>query len=141
MVRLAVARNPRFTVSTVEIARPGVSYSIDTIRQFAGKQQGRFALLHNRLGCVSRDRYMEGFQRSFPSVILSSPRGRSKESHPLRGTGIAVKKLFCYDFKRKITPSEWHVAAFFEAHRHRHFGLGDSRARTEGKSIRYLVPS
>ena len=37
MVRLAVTRNPRFKVSTVEISRPGVSYSIDTVRHFAKK--------------------------------------------------------------------------------------------------------
>src|ERR1700752_3245969 len=34
MVRLAVAKNPRFAVSTVEISRPGVSFSVDTIREF-----------------------------------------------------------------------------------------------------------
>ncbi len=32
MVRLAVARNPRFSTSTMEMSRLGVSYSIDTIR-------------------------------------------------------------------------------------------------------------
>src|SRR5258708_27335446 len=34
MFRLAVARNPRVKVSTVEISRPGVSYSIDTVLHF-----------------------------------------------------------------------------------------------------------
>src|SRR5262249_56001164 len=38
MVRLAVARNPRFRGSTVEISRPGVSYSIDTVRHFVKKK-------------------------------------------------------------------------------------------------------
>src|SRR4029453_9675707 len=43
MVRLAVARNPRFKVSTVEISRPGVSYSIDTGRHFdKRKHRGDF---------------------------------------------------------------------------------------------------
>src|SRR5688500_19287139 len=32
MVRLAVAKNPKFSVSTAEISRAGVSCSIDTIR-------------------------------------------------------------------------------------------------------------
>mgnify|MGYP001279890627 FL=1 len=44
MVRLAVARNPRFAVSTVELDRPGLSYSIDTIREFAGRLTKRDAL-------------------------------------------------------------------------------------------------
>ena len=44
MVRLAVARNPRFAVSTIELERPGLSYSIDTIREFAVKLSQRDAL-------------------------------------------------------------------------------------------------
>ncbi|CCO07907.1 nicotinate-nucleotide adenylyltransferase [Desulforamulus hydrothermalis] len=33
MVRLAVASNPYFAVSTLEVARQGLSYTIDTVRQ------------------------------------------------------------------------------------------------------------
>ncbi len=58
MVRLAVARNPRFSVSTAEISRAGVSYSIDTIRAFAARNFARSA--HGRI-----------FPQSFRCVILS----------------------------------------------------------------------
>ncbi|ACX51362.1 nicotinate (nicotinamide) nucleotide adenylyltransferase [Ammonifex degensii KC4] len=34
MVRLAVASNPYFEVSTVEIERPGPSYTVDTVKEF-----------------------------------------------------------------------------------------------------------
>ena len=44
MVRLAVARNPRFAVSMVELERPGLSYSIDTIRAFASQLTKRDSL-------------------------------------------------------------------------------------------------
>ena len=37
MVRLAVASNPHFKVSTMEIDRPGLSYSIDTILELKAK--------------------------------------------------------------------------------------------------------
>ena len=37
MVRLAVASNPYFKVSTMEIERPGLSYSIDTILELKAK--------------------------------------------------------------------------------------------------------
>ena len=40
----AVARNPRFAVSTVELDRPGPSYSVDTIREFAGQLTKRDSL-------------------------------------------------------------------------------------------------
>ncbi|MBI3060946.1 MAG: adenylyltransferase/cytidyltransferase family protein, partial [Deltaproteobacteria bacterium] len=35
MVRLAIRKNPGFALSTVEVSRPGKSYSIDTVRYFA----------------------------------------------------------------------------------------------------------
>jgi len=35
MVRLAVAANPRFEVSTIEIDRPGPSYTVDTLRRLS----------------------------------------------------------------------------------------------------------
>lgn len=37
MVRLAAAGRPGFTVSDVEVARPGASYSIDTVRHFSAR--------------------------------------------------------------------------------------------------------
>ena len=69
MVRLAVAKNPKFSVSTAEISRPGVSYSIDTIREFAATcDEERFALFHHRPGCLSRDRHLEGFCRDISAL-------------------------------------------------------------------------
>ena len=37
MVRLAIASNPCFKVSTIEIDRPGLSYSIDTVLELKAK--------------------------------------------------------------------------------------------------------
>ena len=37
MVRLAVAGNPAFAVSDIELRRPGVSYSVDTVRALREK--------------------------------------------------------------------------------------------------------
>jgi nicotinate-nucleotide adenylyltransferase len=37
MVRLAVAGNPAFTVSDIELRRPGVSYTVDTVRALREK--------------------------------------------------------------------------------------------------------
>lgn len=40
MVRLATAGNERFEVSDAEIARDGVSYTVDTLRALAGERPG-----------------------------------------------------------------------------------------------------
>ena len=40
MLRLAVRGEPRFAVVTCEIERPGVSYSIDTLRRLQGEHPG-----------------------------------------------------------------------------------------------------
>ena len=144
MVRLAVAKNPRFAVSTVEILRPGVSFSIDTVRQFAAMLKKGDTLFF----VIGMDAFREigswwEYKEIFPlcNFIVTSRPG-SKESDPLRGTGVAVRKLFCYDFNRKN-------------YRHRsgtrvHFieltdiAISASEVRSlvaGGKSIRYLVPS
>jgi len=41
MVRLAIASNPHFKVSTMEIERPGLSYSIDTVLELKAKLGAR----------------------------------------------------------------------------------------------------
>ena len=72
MVRLAVAKNPRFKVSTVEIARPGVSYSIDTIRHFAEKKtSGRLTIFYYRSGCVSARSALGRILRRFFHFVIS----------------------------------------------------------------------
>ncbi len=40
MVRLAILKNPCFSVSDIELKRPGKSYSIDTLRYFREIHQG-----------------------------------------------------------------------------------------------------
>jgi nicotinate-nucleotide adenylyltransferase len=145
MVRLAVAENPRFSVSTVEIRRPGVSYSIDTLRTLTARNQGKdcyFFILG--LDAFHEIDSWKDFKQLFPlcNFIVTSRPG-SRKAHLLGGTSVAVQKLFCYDFKEKV-------------YRHRsgktalHFlkltdfavSASDIRARVaEGKSVRYLVPS
>ena len=143
MVRLALASNPKFRVSNVEINRPGVSYSVDTLRYFAARRRANdtyyFVL---GLDAFREIETWKDFRQVFPlcNFIVTSRPG-SRKSKLLSGISVAVRKLFCYDSIKKI-------------HRHRsgttlHFlqltdfavSASDIRARVrEGKSIRYLVP-
>jgi nicotinate-nucleotide adenylyltransferase len=143
MVRLAVAGNPRFAVSRLEIARPGISYTLDTLRTFAGKLDRKDSLYF----IVGLDAFREiGTWKNFPELfglahfIVTSRPGR-KDTDPLRGTSIAVKKLFCYDsHKKEYRHASGHGLFFIEL---TDIAISASEIRDlvkEGKSIRYLLP-
>jgi nicotinate-nucleotide adenylyltransferase len=144
MVRLAVAGNSRFAVSTVEIQRAGVSYSIDTIRAFDRKRRKGDSLYF----IIGLDAFREistwkDYGEIFPlcNFIVTSRPG-SKENDPLKGTGIAVKKLFCYDSKRKHYRHRSGTRILFIELTDIAISASEIRTLVEqGKSIRYLVPS
>lgn len=144
MVRLAVAKNPKFSVSTAEISRPGVSYSIDTIREFAAtlnKDDVLYFIIG--LDAFREIRTWKDFAAIFPlcNFIVTSRPG-SKEKDPLKGTGVAVKKLFCYDFKQKNYRHRSGTRVYFDELTDIAISASEIRALVkEGKSIRYLVPS
>ena len=144
MVRLAVARNPRFAVSTVELTRPGVSYSVDTIRSFAKNLQ-KGDSLHFIIGL---DAFREiGTWKDFREIFslcnfIVTSRPGSKENDPLKGTGVAVKKLFCYDFKKRNYRHESGTRINFIELTDIAISASEIRGLVkQRKSIRYLVPS
>ena len=144
MVRRGVSGNSRFSVSTVEISRVGVSYSVDTIRAFnAKKREGDSLYFIIGLDAFREIGTWKDFADIFPlcNFIVTSRPG-SRESDPLKGTGIAVKKLFCYDFKRKNYRHRSGTRILFIELTD--IAISASEIRTlvkQGKSIRYLVPS
>ena len=143
MVRRGVSGNSRFSVSTVEISRVGVSYSIDTIRAFKAKKlKGDSLYFIIGLDAFREISTWKDFADIFPLChFIVTSRG-SRESDPLKGTGIAVKKLFCYDFKRKNYRHRSGTRILFIELTD--IAISASEIRTlvkQGKSIRYLVPS
>lgn len=144
MVRLAVARNPRFAVSTVELQRPGLSYSVDTVREFAAKLAKNDALYF----IIGLDAFREiGTWKDFREMFslchfIVTSRPGSKESDPLKGTGVAVKKLFCYDPKKgNYRHQSGHRVHFIEL---TDIAISASEIRAlvrQKQSIRYLLPS
>jgi nicotinate-nucleotide adenylyltransferase len=144
MVRLAVGRNPRFAVSTIELKRAGVSYSVDTLREFASHLK-KDDSLHFIIGL---DAFREigtwkDFRELFPlcNFIVTSRPG-SKENDPLKGTGVAVKKLFCYDSRKRNYRHRSGTRVYFIELTDIAISASEIRALVkQGKSIRYLVPS
>lgn len=143
MVRLAVAKNPRFSVSTVEVRRPGPSYSIDTLRYFAAKNRRRDSYFFILGLDAFRDiESWKDFDQlfSFCHFVVTSRPGNGR-SNPLRRTPVAVRKLFCYDFKEKIYRHRSGTYLYFVKLTDIAISASQIRKRVEaGKSIRYLVP-
>ena len=144
MVRRGVSGNSRFSVSTVEISRVGVSYSIDTIRAFKAKKlKGDSLYFIIGLDAFREISTWKDFADIFPLChFIVTSRPGSRESDPLKGTGIAVKKLFCYDFNRKNYRHRSGTRILFIELTD--IAISASEIRTlvkQGKSIRYLVPS
>lgn len=143
MVRLAIAKNPGFALSTVELSRAGKSYSIDTVRDFA-KSRGTKDSLYFILGL---DAFLDigswkGFEEIFRlchCVITSRP--GSGNSLSLGCMPVAARKLFCYDRKQKIFRHKSGTKLFFFKLTDIAISASDIRNRVKkGKSIRYLVP-
>jgi nicotinate-nucleotide adenylyltransferase len=143
MVRLATTNNPHFAVSTVEIERTGVSYSIDTLRFFVSKNGGRDSYFF----ILGFDAFREigtwkDFREIFPLchfVITSRP----EKDHPslFRQIPIAVRRLFCYDFETRAYHHQSGTDLYFVKLTDIAISSSDIRQRAkEGKSIRYLVP-
>lgn len=143
MVRLAIAGNRRFAVSTIEIKRAGVSYSIDTLRAFnARKRRGDSLYFIIGLDAFREIGTWKEFRELFSLchfIVTSRPGNQDKD--PLKGTGIAVKKLFCYDLRQKnYRHRSGHRIFYIEL---TDIAISASEIRTlvkQGKSIRYLVP-
>jgi nicotinate-nucleotide adenylyltransferase len=144
MTRLATASHPGFAVSDVEIARPGKSYSIDTLRRFAGKL-GRNDLLYFILGM---DAFREigswkDFEKLFSlSHFIITSRPKCKDLLALDDIPVAARKSFCYDSKinayRHPSGTRLHFIKLTDIA----ISASEIRARVKaGKSIRYLVPS
>ncbi len=144
MVRLAVSRNRRFAVSTAEITRPGVSYSIDTLRHFARKLRKGDSLYF----IIGLDAFREiGTWKDFTELFslcdfIVTSRPGTKDRNLLRGTGIAVKKLFCYDPKEGCYRHRSGSRVLFIELTDIAISASEIRNLVKrGQSIRYLVPS
>ena len=143
MVRLAIAKNPGFALSTVELSRPGKSYSIDTVRHFA-KSRGAKDSLYFILGF---DAFLDiGSWRGFEEIFslchfIIASRPGSGNSMSLGRMPVAVRRLFCYDRRQRIYRHKSGTKLFFFKLTDIAISASDIRDRLrERRSIRYLVP-
>jgi len=128
MVRLAVASNPFFKVSSIEIERPGPSYTIDTLEELR-RQMGEDARFFFIVGLDS----LKHFHRwKEPAAILE------------RCTIVAVARPGHLDFDitnlDSILPGVSRRVVFLNSPQIGISGTEIRRRVAEGLSIRYWVP-
>jgi len=143
MVTLAVAGNPRFRVSTIEVERRGRSYSVDTVRLLRERTPAaRFSFI------MGMDAFREiatwkDYRRIFAlcDIIVTSrpPFGES----PLRAAlPVAVRKEFCYRPSVRILEHRTGNRIIFQRISDLEISASVIRNRLhQGLSVRYLVPS
>ncbi len=97
MTVIATAANPRFTVSRVDIDRPGPTYTKDTLADLRAARTGRRVVLHHRRRRAVGDHVVEGRRRVVrPGALHRRHPARVRPRHhrtardggdPDRGTG------------------------------------------------------
>ena len=128
MVRLAVASNPHFKVSTMEIDRPGLSYSIDTILE-----------LKAELGAQVEIYFIVG-----PDALAEFPKW--KEPAQLMGicqvVGIGRPKHTQVDLRKleRSVPGASQRIVLVDVPQIEISSTDIRRRVAQGLSIRYLVP-
>jgi len=153
MAMLATISHPHFAVSSVEIDRPGASYTVDTIAQLKPLQEQKSYLFHRgyrRVADIAAWRQPDVLLGSCSTIVTSRPRydfhelvpstlRQVSEMHPhssfepladrqlLGGAGFQVRSTPIKFISRKVSGLD--------------ISSSDIRKRVKtGRSIRYLVP-
>ena len=149
MTRLAVKGTPLFTVSNVEIARSGISYTIDTVKYFKKSLSGRDELflimgMDAFLEVDTWKSYREIFER-VPVIVMERP---SVDRQPHQ------RKNYLIEFIRQTISDMYQFGENEQMYYHHtlqpifHYpvsllDISGTKIRAclhQGKSIRFLVP-
>lgn len=142
MVELAIADNPAFIASSVEMERTGLSYSIDTIRHFLTTVRSASLAFIVGIDAFRELRSWKAYDQipTLCDVIVTSRPGDAVSSLDSL-LPIALKSAFWYD---SSVQRYHHVSGHFLAlHKITGLLIASSTIRTmirQGRSIRYLVP-
>ncbi|NIO10234.1 MAG: nicotinate-nucleotide adenylyltransferase [Deltaproteobacteria bacterium] len=143
MVRLAIRGNPHFRASSIELQRPGKSYSIDTIRYFSKRNSAKdsvyFVLGLDAFESIDS---WKNVTEIFPLChLIVTSRPGSGDRLSLGTIPVAVRGGFCYDPGSQVIRHQSGKGLYFC--RLTDIGISASEIRkrlAKGKSIRYLVP-
>lgn len=142
MVRLAIAGNPRFRVSTLEIDRGGRSYSVDTLRALQTAMPAvRLAFIMG-LDAFREIHTWRQYTKLFELcdiVVTSRPPLRTPPGR--RILPVAVRREFWYQPEQAVFEHQKGTRVIFQPITALDISATDIRQRlASGSSIRYLVP-
>jgi nicotinate-nucleotide adenylyltransferase len=142
MVKLAIVTNPHFSISSVELERPGNSYSIDTLQYFRERDEDAFFFILGRDAFVEIETWKD-FQRLFSLsnfVVMTRP-GFGKAPLPAQ-LPEALMSVFQYDQEVKAwTHTSGHTLYFKEITL---LDISSTKVRElveKGESVKYLIPN
>jgi nicotinate-nucleotide adenylyltransferase len=138
MVRLAIASDPRYELSAIEIERGGLSYTIDTLRELAERSPGdlRFLLVGaDVLGTFAQWRQPERILELATLAIFTRAAGDNVD-----GGGQASWNQLCAEWQKTRGTALRHAPVFFESRR---IDVSSTEVRSRvaaGLSIHGFVP-
>ncbi len=141
MVRLAIASNPYFSISEIELSRPGKSYSIDTLRHFCRGNRDVFYFILGGDAFVEIETWKD-YQNLFALchfIVMARPGfQRTPVASQLPST---LTPAFQYDLETKV----WvHLSGNQLIFREISFlDISSTKVRElieKGESVRYLIP-
>jgi len=145
MVRLAIEGNPHFTLSETENRRDGMSYSIDTVREFLegrgsqGKWEPYFIMGQDAFEDITLWRDWEDLLKLCNIVVMTRPGFSFPHIEEILPPETAT--LYRFDDSKQCFRGEKGTSIFFRRLTELEISSTDIRnRRAEGKSIRYLVP-
>lgn len=144
MVRRAIAGNPAFRVSPIELDRPGRSYSVDTVRMLREQLPAatRFVFLLGLDAFREIDTWKD-YRTLFTLVdfaVLSRP---PQHAATLRGLlPVAARRQFCYGSRQQTLVHTSGTRILFLTVTALDISASAIRRRLRrGESVRYLVPA
>jgi nicotinate-nucleotide adenylyltransferase len=144
MVRLAIRGNPAFRVSSIELDRPGRSYSVDTLRILREHMPRKTRLVF----LVGLDAFREiNTWKDFPALFTLTDfavfaRPPESLALPQRLLPVAVRKQFCYRKSiNTLVHSSGNQVHFLKVTALDISASAIRRNVKNGRPIRYLVPA
>jgi nicotinate-nucleotide adenylyltransferase len=134
MLRAAIADNPAFAVSAIELGRPSPSYTIDTLTALRAAHPG--AEIRFIMGADAADGLIDWREPArilaeFRPIVMSRPGWAGQSTHKGRPS---------WDTLERVLPG---ARGMVEAVEVPHLAISSSEIRARvaaGRSIRYLVP-